>query len=1016
MIPFVSVLDRLETVVEAWPDAVAVLLDGTPALTYASLQKEVARTAEALLGLGVGPERVVGLALPRSPGWVVAALGTWWAGGAFLPLDPCLPLERLEHMAAAAGLKAVVAEPDLADVWKRKGFPVLSPGSASGGKGASRHRPPADALAYVIFTSGSSGRPKGVLVPHRGIVPVLDAQVPAFGLRPGCRALWLLSPGFDASLSDVGTALVSGVTLCIESELGQAVALRMLDVVGRRGITHVDIPPALLRVLDPCDLPSCVETLVIGGEPCPPEVVRRWARRVRVVNVYGPTESTICTSLGPCDATTWDRPLLGRPIPGIRYFVLDDTLEPVAQGAPGELCVAGQGLARGYLGQQELTAAKFLTIRGERLYRTGDRVVATPDGEFTFLGRLDRQVKVRGQLVEPEEVEARLLEHPGVADAAVLTRSVEVPGLGGTEQERLVAFLVARTPDRPPSSGELGRHLGQVLPRWMLPSRFECLESLPRLVSGKVDFGALRARALGGLSRPVQTLATDLPRDILASIWRKVLGTDELSESQGFFEQGGDSLGLLEVVVVAQSRGLIVPPALIAEGRSIGEIVRWLENRSETIVATPGALDAGFLRRDVESDPTWRSLLDSARRRDAGTQLPQAPRAALITGATGHLGSRLLAELLTRTDATLHVLVRAPDPDIGLARVRDSLRLHNFLLDSRQRARLQVHCGDLEKPRLGLSTATWNELCGRLDTIYHTAARVNLVLPYAVLREANVEATRRVVRLQATGRVKRLHLASTLSVFVAADRNRGRLAEDDGLVSTRLVFGGYAQTKWASEWLVRDSRGAAGPSSIYRLGLITGDSRTGRSAAHDFLALFVRGLTRLGCVPWLEGDDLWLDVTPVDFAAAALACLSLRPASSNPATYHLASPRGLSFRELTAMLRARGLRLDEVAPAAWRKRIAAVERQDPEAAAACLALCRALPGGPGVFQAFRALDLFQATGVTFDCTAAREGLRGSGLPWPEPGSDLFSRYLDQWTESALTTIRDFDGPSGGATP
>jgi len=550
----------------------------------------------------------------------------------------------------------------------------------------------------------------------------------------------------------------------------------------------------------------------------------------------------------------------------------------------------------------------------------------------------------------------------------------------------------------------------------MVPSRFECLDSLPRLVSGKIDLGALRARALGGLGSPVENRATNSPRDILVSIWREVLGTDEPSETLGFFEQGGDSLGLLEVVVMAQSCGLIVPPAIVAEGRSIGEIVGWLENRSGTVASTPGALDAGFLRRDVESDPTWSSILESARRRDLETQLPRAPGATLITGATGHLGSRLLAELLVRTDATLHVLVRAPDPYVGLARVLDSMRFHDFSPDSQQIARLQVHCGDVEKPRLGLSPAKWNDLCGRLDTIYHTAARVNLVLPYEVLREANVEATRRVVCLQATGRVKRLHLVSTLSVFVATDRNNGRLAEDDGLGSTRLVFGGYAQTKWASEWLVRDPRGAAGPASIYRLGLITGDSRTGRSAPHDFLALFVRGLTRLSCVPRLEGDDLWLDVTPVDFAAAALACLSLRPGCSDPATYHLASPRGLSYRELTAALRARGWRLDEVEPAARLKRLAVVDREDPEAAAACLALCRALPGGAGVFQAFRTMDLFQATGVTFDCTAARDGLRGSGLPWPEPGSDLFSRYLDQWMKTGSLAIHKGDGPGGGAIP
>src|SRR5262249_26066098 len=167
-----------------------------------------------------------------------------------------------------------------------------------------------------------------------------------------------------------------------------------------------DLPPALLRVLDPDSLPDTLRTLIAGGEPSPPEVVRRWARRFHVVNVYGPTEATVCTSLSTCDPHTWDQPLLGQLIAGARYLVLDGQFRPAAPGTPGELAIAGPGLARGYLGRPELTAAKFPTVGGERFYRTGDRVVLRPDGEYVFLGRIDRQVKVRGQLVEPGEVEA----------------------------------------------------------------------------------------------------------------------------------------------------------------------------------------------------------------------------------------------------------------------------------------------------------------------------------------------------------------------------------------------------------------------------------------------------------------------------------------------------------------------------------------------------------------------------------------------------------------------------------
>jgi amino acid adenylation domain-containing protein len=410
---FASVLDRLQQVVAARPCDVAVLHRGEAALTYAGLWERSAALGEELRRQGVGREQIVGLALEKSPDWVVALLGVWWSGSAFLPLDPRWPLERTDSLVREAGVAAVVATPGARAPFDRLGVPVVEPSPGRAGATSAPARPAADDLAYVIFTSGSAGRPKGVMVTHGGIVPMLDAQIPAFGLRAGCRALWLLSPAFDASVSDLGTALLSGATLCIESPEELATAAGLLGVLGRRGITHVDLPPALLRVLDPAALPGCLETLVVGGEPSPPEVIRRWASRVRVVNVYGPTEATVCTSLCLCQPGTWDRPLLGEPIPGVRYRVLDDHLDPVASGAAGELFIAGPGLARGYLNQPALTAEKFLVRGGERLYRSGDRVAVRGDGAYAFLGRVDRQVKVRGLLVEPGEVEARLLEHPG---------------------------------------------------------------------------------------------------------------------------------------------------------------------------------------------------------------------------------------------------------------------------------------------------------------------------------------------------------------------------------------------------------------------------------------------------------------------------------------------------------------------------------------------------------------------------------------------------------------------------
>lgn len=309
MTAFRSFPDVFTEVAARYPHSPALIEQGRVACTYAELLRGAMSLAQYLRGLGVGREDAVGLALGQSADHVVGMLGVWLAGAAFVPLDPDLPHERREFILSRARVRTVLDS-----------LPV--------GHDSNRDAPPchdwnrnprkADDLAYIIFTSGSTGGPKGVEVTHRGIVNCLQAQMPIFGLTHHCRALFYLSPSFDASISDIGTALLAGAALCIEPGIRRAPG-GVMALLRERGITHADLPPSLLAMLNPDELPESVRTIIIGGEVCPPEVVRRWARRVRLVNVYGPTEATICTSLGVCDPDTWDRPLLGHPIPNIGY-------------------------------------------------------------------------------------------------------------------------------------------------------------------------------------------------------------------------------------------------------------------------------------------------------------------------------------------------------------------------------------------------------------------------------------------------------------------------------------------------------------------------------------------------------------------------------------------------------------------------------------------------------------------------------------------------------------------------
>jgi amino acid adenylation domain-containing protein/thioester reductase-like protein len=910
-------IDALKRVVAKHGGRPAVVESGRVALTYRSLWERAGAIADQLRSLGAGPERVVALERRKSADYVASLIGIWRAGAAFVPIDPALPDERRGFLHRDSGAGWIVDEIGgrrLANPPRSAGCDLVHQRNKS--------------LAYVIYTSGSSGRPKGVALTQHGLLNVLRSQIRAFRLTPASRSLFYLSTSFDASISDLGTTLLAGASLFIERPESLVPGPKLVDLLRRRGITHLDFPPSMLPLLDPETVPSTLRTLILGGEACAPALIRRWSSRVRVVNVYGPTEATICTSLGACSPKTWDRPLLGRPLPGIEYRVRN-----------GELLISGACLARGYVNLPKLTAQRFITLGGKRWYRTGDRVLERADGEFEFLGRIDRQIKLRGLRIEPGEIEAALRSHEEVAHAAVVKRA-----------EGLAAFVVPAN-GHPPTPRGLRAHLARTLPVWMIPSRFEVIEDLPRLANGKTDFEALGRVPMG---REASSRAAAPRRGVAAelrSIWREVLKADSVGLNEDFFDLGGDSLRALEVVVAAEERGIALSPSWMVDGVTIAGLIRRLR---EPRGSGSAVLSAAALRRDVAWTPAWRKILETAARRPAARQGPS--RTIFLTGATGFLGSQVLRELLARTNAVIRCLVR------GQGR-----------LDLRSGRVIEVP-GDLDEERFGLDREVWRRLADEVDSVYHCGATVHLTRTYDALRRTNVAGTLEALRLVCDGKAKRLHYASTLSVFVATDRNTGAMREDDDLSRTRRVYGGYAQSKWAAEVMVRAAAEFVGPVDVYRFGLITGDSKTGAGARSDLLRHFVRGTAAAGCVPEGAGRRLHVDVTPVDYAARAMVEQSLRAPGGE--TVHIANPRSASLSDLVAAMRRVGLPIDEVPLPQWRARVAGNE------SAAYLALCRPMES----YGRLRTLDLFQATGARFD-------LRRSGFTCPRPTRRLLDLYI-----------------------
>jgi len=421
------------------PGAIAIMVHGRQ-WTYRELNERANGMAHLLRRRGVGPEALVGLAVERSYDAVAAILGVLKAGGAFVPLDPSYPAERLSFMIEDSGVRLMISQKSVAGVLPPHAVETLFVEADFSSESADNPPPLAEIgnLAYVIYTSGSTGKPKGVLVEHRGIVNLALAQIRLMGVSAVSRVLQFSSLSFDAAVSEIVQALTAGAALCIPSEEARLPGPEMLRFLRDAGVTAATFPPSLMRALDPASLPA-LKTVIAAGEALTADIVERWAPGRLLLNGYGPTEATVCSTMARCTAD--DRtPHIGQPLANVRCFVLDANLQPAPVGVPGELWIGGVGLARGYHNRPDLTAEKFVTGAlpeqpEERLYRTGDLVSYLPDGNIRFLGRLDDQVKIRGFRIEQGEIESALNRHPAVRESIVVAK--EAP-FGG---KRLVAYF-----------------------------------------------------------------------------------------------------------------------------------------------------------------------------------------------------------------------------------------------------------------------------------------------------------------------------------------------------------------------------------------------------------------------------------------------------------------------------------------------------------------------------------------------------------------------------------------------
>ncbi|MGC0314399.1 amino acid adenylation domain-containing protein [Kitasatospora acidiphila] len=637
-VPTATLPELFETRVAAAPDAVAVSFEGAE-LTYAEMNARANRLARLLVERGVRPESVVPVVLERSVEMVVALLGVVKAGGAYLPVDPELPAERIEYLLSAAG-SAVCVTPEL-----------VAESAGHGPENLTDRQLRVDHPAYVIFTSGSTGRPKGVLVPHAGIVNRLAWMQAEYGLTSTDRVLQKTPFGFDVSVWEFFWTLLEGATLVVARPGGHRDPTYLTELIRRERVTVTHFVPSMLQAF--LSEPSAGECTGLRAVLCSGEVLSADLRdafgralpSVPLHNLYGPTEASVDVTSWACaqDSAGVSVPI-GRPVWNTRLYVLDAALQPVPAGVPGELYLAGVQLARGYLSRPGLSAERFVAnpfAAGERMYRTGDLARWRADGALEYLGRTDDQVKIRGFRIELGEIEAALLAHPAVAQAAVVVRE-DVPGT-----KQLVGYLVPATDL---DLADIRTHLAKRLPAYMAPTALITLDTLPTTVNGKLNRGALPAPDFAATStgRRPQTEREQL----LARLFADLLKLPEAGADDGFFELGGDSITSIQLVSRAREAGLAFTVRDVFAHQTVARLAEIAQAQDSTVVE-----DAGTAFGDLPATPIMHQL----RERGGFDGFHQAMLITLPSGIGHEQLATGLQTLLDHHDALRAHLDIAPD-------------------------------------------------------------------------------------------------------------------------------------------------------------------------------------------------------------------------------------------------------------------------------------------------------------------------------------------------------------------
>ncbi|MBP1996330.1 non-ribosomal peptide synthetase family protein [Paenibacillus eucommiae] len=916
-----NIVDMFAAVAKSFPQRTALSTDHRQ-LTYEQLDRLSNKVAHMLVEKGLRKGQFVSIFMERSIDVIISLMGVLKAGGAYVPLDPEHPDDRNAYIISDTQSHFILTNENftsklaafLDHVSMEKQVFQMDKQLDLYSEEACYIQIEADDLAYVIYTSGSTGRPKGALIAHKGVVNLSMATRTSLNLNEEDIFLQYSTFSFDASVYDIFGSLSSGSRLHLLSNEQRFSVESFTEAVENTKATRIAILPTvffnqLSAYLSSNDLHKYqhIKSIVVGGEALAGETVRlfqkKMGRNTTIINAYGPTEVTVVTTTHTIDYAVPDQLstiYIGKPLANYELFIVNESNRLCPLNVIGELLISSVGVAKGYLNQPEKTSEVFICDpiqpnSDKRFYRSGDLVRLLANGQIEYMGRKDAQVKIRGYRIEIGEIEDNLAKHEFIKDVAIIPKADD----DGTKM--LVAFYTSKDGLLIPRAG-IVQFLNKKVPSYMVPKHICFLDSMPLTPSGKIDRKKLAILEVNSAEDPLEYVVpeTELQQEVCAA-WEKAMKRTKISIHDHFFDIGGHSLKILEILVILKPRF----PKLKINDFFLFPTIAQLSARIEELMNETVTKQMGYANEPVRDLYEFPAVFQTGSiNKEIFTQLY-----ILLTGSTGYLGSHLLYELLTKSEAMIYCLVRPTDhqdPYERLVNVMSDYFGSSIL--KLMEHRVYVVQGDLEKEDLGLSQADMTMLIKNIDSIFHCGAEVKHFGDANYFTKVNVDSTQQLLTLAKHRKNVRFHYISTLGIpeELALSGQWETFVNRSGYDYTAHIDNVYTNSKFEAEKLVVKACEEEGvPATVYRVGNLSCHSDNGSFQKNIDNNAFYRMLKAMILLKTAPKVNWQVDITPIDYAGESIAALAL----SNHTVgrlFHICNPTQLCYEQMIGYFREYG--------------------------------------------------------------------------------------------------------------